>query len=215
MRSRGTPIFSTQSRSDSGVIRVDARPETVGVEPEHLGRELPRVIDRAFFEVVADRPVAEHLEKRVMRRVADRRDVVVFQPRAAKAFLTRDEVARRWRALSGDPRFQRHHAGHGEEKRRIVVGNERESSRAGSARALRRSEEIAPGSQSCARAKVFDSKLSNSTRAPRLRTPCEGARLPRAAIVRRAFAKCRAALRPRFAAVVRQIAARGSCVRAA
>src|SRR5580704_11847965 len=62
-----------------------------------------------------------------MRRVPDRSDVVVLQPRAAKAFLTRDEVLRRWRALTGDPRFERHHSGHSEEKRRIVVGNERKA----------------------------------------------------------------------------------------
>src|SRR5580658_8841156 len=40
------------------VIRIDARPETIRVEADHLGRKLPRVIDGALFEVVADRPVA-------------------------------------------------------------------------------------------------------------------------------------------------------------
>ena len=109
------------------VVGVDARPESLGVEAEDVRGEIPRVVDRPFLEVVTDRPVAEHLEKRVMGWIADRGDVVVFQSRAAKAFLTRDEVRRRWRALSGDPRFERHHAGHGEEKRRIVVGNERET----------------------------------------------------------------------------------------
>src|ERR1019366_10408270 len=61
-----------------GIVRVDARPEPVGLEAEDLGGELPCVIDRALFEVVPDRPVAEHLEKRVMRRVTDGRDVVVL-----------------------------------------------------------------------------------------------------------------------------------------
>ena len=110
-----------------GVIGVDARPETVGVEAQHLGGELPRVVDRPLFEVVADRPVAEHLEERVVRRVADRRDVVVFQSGTAKALLTGGEVASRRGALPGDPGLERHHSGHGEEERRIVVGNERKA----------------------------------------------------------------------------------------
>src|ERR1700680_222796 len=102
------------------VVRVDARPEALGLETEDVGRELPGIVDRAFLVIVADRPVAEHLEKRVMGGITDRRDVVVFQTGATKAFLARNQVGR-WRcALSGDPRLERHHSGHREETRRVA-----------------------------------------------------------------------------------------------
>src|ERR1700752_4489656 len=62
-----------------------------------------------------------------MGRITDGRDVVVLQARTATALLALDQVARRWGALTRDPRLERHHSGHGEEKRRIVVGNERKA----------------------------------------------------------------------------------------
>ena len=83
-----------------GVVRVDARPQAVAVEPEVLGEQLPGEADRPLLEVLADRPVAEHLEEGVVGVVADRGDVVGAQALAAEALLARHQE-RRW---AGSPR---------------------------------------------------------------------------------------------------------------
>src|SRR5205085_6387705 len=44
------------------VAAEDGYPDVLGLEAEALRGELPRELDRALLEVVADREVAEHLE---------------------------------------------------------------------------------------------------------------------------------------------------------
>ena len=80
--------------------------------------------DRALLEVVADRPVAEHLEEGVVGVVADLGDVVA-QPLAAEALLARHQQRRRRGHLAGDERLEWNDPGHGEEQGRIVVGDQR------------------------------------------------------------------------------------------
>ncbi len=108
------------------VVRlVDRDPEVALGEAEAalglgLGEEVPRVRDRALFEVVAERPVAEHLEERaVAGGLADLFDVV-----RADALLHVDGARERRGDDARQVRDEGHHAGHGEEQGR-VVGDER------------------------------------------------------------------------------------------
>ena len=103
------------------VVLVDGDPEVLRVEPESAvglrGRQqLPRVGDRALFEVVAERPVAEHLEERaVAGRLADLFDVV-----RADALLHVGGALVRRRDVAAQVRDERHHAGDREQQRRVV-----------------------------------------------------------------------------------------------
>jgi hypothetical protein len=49
-----------------GVVVADVHgdPQAVGIQPERLRDELPRVGNRPLFEVIAEAEVAEHLEER-------------------------------------------------------------------------------------------------------------------------------------------------------
>ena len=73
--------------------------KVVGVQFQHIDEVFPRHVDRAFLEIVAKRPVSQHLEHRVVIRVvAHFLQIVVFS-RHAQAFLrvgttTRFGVAR-------------------------------------------------------------------------------------------------------------------------
>src|SRR6202047_472117 len=61
------------------VVFIDRRPESVGVDAPNFGDQLPVKFDRLALVVVAERPVAEHLEERVMVRIAaDRFEIVVL-----------------------------------------------------------------------------------------------------------------------------------------
>src|SRR5207247_607351 len=58
------------------VALEDRHPDPVAVEAVDLQRQLPRLLDRALLEVIAEREVAEHLEERqVPRRHPDLLDV--------------------------------------------------------------------------------------------------------------------------------------------
>ena len=85
-RSGGRPISSRQTAwATSSVVYVGRR-QPVRRDAEVAGQELPRPVDRLALEVVAEAPVAEHLEERVVaRRPADLLEVVVLagDPQAA------------------------------------------------------------------------------------------------------------------------------------
>ena len=75
---------------------VDGRGEPVRGDLEVAGQEVPRPVDRLALEVVAEAPVAEHLEQRVVaRRPADLLEVVVLagDPQAALVVDRPDVVA--------------------------------------------------------------------------------------------------------------------------
>ena len=48
------------------IVGINRYIKTVGVEAEVFGQKFPGVGDRFFFEIIAEREVAEHLEKGVM-----------------------------------------------------------------------------------------------------------------------------------------------------
>ena len=67
---------------------VHGRGQPVLGDAEVAGQELPRPVDRLALEVVAEAPVAEHLEQRVVaRRPADLLEVVVLAGDAQAALV--------------------------------------------------------------------------------------------------------------------------------
>ena len=102
------------------VTREHARPEPVGVELQMLGDELPRQVDGAVLEVVAEREVPEHLEhRRVSRGEPDLVEVGVL-PARAQALLDGREPRRGRLLRTGEVRLQRLHPGGDEQRGRIL-----------------------------------------------------------------------------------------------
>ncbi len=113
----GDLVLSDPERRVAG---EDARPEPVGVEAEVLRHELPREVDGAILEVVAEREVAEHLEH---RRVAGGEPYLVevgVLPAGAKALLDGREARRGRLLVAREVRLQRLHAGADEQRRRVL-----------------------------------------------------------------------------------------------
>ena len=70
------------------VVRVGRRGQPVGRDAQVARQEVPRPVDRLALEVVAEAPVAEHLEERVVaRRPADLLEVVVLAGDAQAALV--------------------------------------------------------------------------------------------------------------------------------
>ena len=107
-----------------GIALEPGRVEAVRVEAVDLGEQLEAPADRLLLEVVAERPVAEHLEEGVVIRVlAHVFEVVVL---AARADALLGVHGTRVAAL---PASEEHvlelvHARVGEEQRRVVVRND-------------------------------------------------------------------------------------------
>ena len=104
------------------VALEDRDPDVLGLEPEVLERELPRELDGALLEVVAEREVAEHLEEgQVAGGEADLLDV-----RRAKAALAGREAVVRRLLQALEVGLERVHPRGGEQDRRVVGrGHER------------------------------------------------------------------------------------------
>ena len=104
------------------VAAEDGDPDPLRVHPEALGRELPAPGDRLGLEVVAEAPVAEHLEEgEVAGGVADLLDVG-----RAEAFLHVGEARRRRLFATQEVGLEGLHPGRGQQHRGVVDrGNER------------------------------------------------------------------------------------------
>ena len=118
-------------------------PDVAGLEPETVQRELPRLLDGALLEVVAQGEVAEHLEERqVARGVADVLDVG-----RAEALLTGRQAVARRALLAEEVRLERVHARRREQDRRVVrLPGRAMPMRAAGGRAARRRRGRSPGS---------------------------------------------------------------------
>ena len=103
------------------VALEDRDPDLLGVEPEAVEREVPRELDRALLEVVADREVAEHLEEREVPVGAA--DVVDVD--GAEALLRGRQPLGRRRLLPEEVRLERMHARADQQRRGIVARHER------------------------------------------------------------------------------------------
>ena len=107
------------------VVAEDGDPELVLRDLELAGEELPGEVDGLALEVVAEAEVAEHLEEGVVAGgVADVLEVVVL---AAGAHAALGAGGARVVALvaAEEDVLELHHAGVGEEQRRVVARDER------------------------------------------------------------------------------------------
>ena len=110
------------------VALVDRRPEQLlrDREPVRRGQELPRPRDRLALEVIAEREVAEHLEKgAVPRRVTHALEVG-----RADALLAGGHPSSRRFLLTGKILLHRRHARIDEQKRLIPDGDKGETRQA-------------------------------------------------------------------------------------
>jgi hypothetical protein len=90
------------------------------IKADFFRQELPHPCDLLFLEIIAERPIAEHLEKSRVAIVTHLLDIL-----RAEAFLRiRDAPAERMR-LAEKIRHDRLHAGSGEKRRRIVFRHKR------------------------------------------------------------------------------------------
>jgi hypothetical protein len=107
------------------VVDINRRRQPVFRQAELPGDQVPRQLDRAVLEIVAEREVAEHLEKRVMPRgVADIVEIVVLAA-GAHAFLRGDGALIGTLLDPGKDVLELHHAGIGEHQRRVVARHQR------------------------------------------------------------------------------------------
>ena len=107
------------------VLMVDGGPQLVGGDAIHLGDQFPGVADGIALEVVAEAEIAEHLEKSmVARRVADVFQVIVLAAGAHAALRTGGARVGPLVVAEKDV-LELHHAGVGEQQRRVVAGHQR------------------------------------------------------------------------------------------
>ncbi len=107
------------------VVPEDGDPELLGRDLQRAGDEVPGELDRLGLEVVAEAEVAEHLEEGVVARgVADVLEVVVLAARAHAA-LAADRALVAALVLAEEDVLELHHAGVGEQQRRVVARDQR------------------------------------------------------------------------------------------
>ena len=88
IRSGGRPISSRQTSHGDLVVLVRRRRQPLARDAQVARQEVPGPVDRLALEVVAEAPVAEHLEERVVaRRPADLLEVVVLAGDAQAALV--------------------------------------------------------------------------------------------------------------------------------
>ena len=104
---------------------IDGRGQPVGAQPPFLRKQVPRKLDRAILEIIAEREIAEHFEEGVVPRgIADIVEIVVLAT-GTNAFLRAGRLAVRPRFKAGEDVLERHHARIHEHQSRVVVRNER------------------------------------------------------------------------------------------
>ena len=107
------------------VARVHGREEAVLRELPDGRQQLPRPRDRLPLVVVAEGPVAKHLEEGVMVGVASHLLEVVVLATDAEALLAVDGPHVRTALVAEEHLFELHHAGVGEEQARVVLWDQR------------------------------------------------------------------------------------------
>src|SRR5690606_20996185 len=103
------------------VLPVDADPKPVLGHLHALGDELPRPGDGFALEIVPEREVAQHLEKRVVPPGV----AYLIDVRRADAALARRNARVLRLALAEKVRLEGHHARRGQQQRRVVTGHQR------------------------------------------------------------------------------------------
>ncbi len=107
------------------VLGVDGDGQPLGRDLELLGDQIPGELDGPVLEVVAEREIAEHFEKRMMPcRVADIVEVIVLAA-GAHAFLRGDGALIGPPLEAGEDVLELYHPGIGEHQRGVVARHER------------------------------------------------------------------------------------------
>ena len=118
------PIFLMPDIEGFVVLAVDGDPELSRVEPVIPGDEFPAEVDRVFFEIVAERKISQHLEKRVVPRgMAHVLEIVVLAA-DPHAFLAGGGAAVGALFVAEEDILELVHAGVGKQQRRIVEGDQ-------------------------------------------------------------------------------------------
>ena len=98
------------------VLVIDRNPQNIGIDIEFGCEKFPAPHDGLALEIIAEREVAQHLEKRgVARSDADLFDVV-----GAAAFLATRQTRRRWLLFALEIRHERLHSGTCQKRGRIA-----------------------------------------------------------------------------------------------
>ncbi len=126
------------------VILEHRHPQALARQLQHPGQEFPAVADRLGLEVIAEAEIAEHFEKGVMARgVADVVEVVVL---AAGPHTALRAGGTGIGALLAPEKqvLELHHAGIGEQQRRVIARHQRTAGHARVSLALEVCEERFP-----------------------------------------------------------------------
>ena len=108
-----------------GVVNRHQQPRRVDPQPVLRGNEFPSPGNGVLLEIIAKTEVAQHLEKRVVPRgVAHVLEIVVLAA-GAHAFLAGGGPAVGALVLPGKHVLERHHAGIGEQQRRVIARHQR------------------------------------------------------------------------------------------
>ena len=107
------------------IFSIDCDEQLLRIERELLGAQLPSERDRVFLEIIAKGKITQHLEECVVTRsISDIVEIIVLAARA-HAFLGRGCPRPRRRFGPGEYVLERDHAGIHEQKRRVVLWDER------------------------------------------------------------------------------------------
>ena len=105
------------------IVGIDGDQQLVLRQLQIAGEKIPGERNRALLEIIAEGEIAEHLEEGVVARaIADILEVVMLAA-GAHAFLRRGCPDIGALLLAGEDVLELHHAGIGEEQRRIVPRN--------------------------------------------------------------------------------------------
>ncbi|MNU71874.1 hypothetical protein D3C71_613160 [compost metagenome] len=104
---------------------IDSHQQTVAVDAEFPGDQVPGMGDRFFLEIIAEGEIAEHFEEGVVAGgITDIVEVVMLAA-GAHAFLRRSGRGIRTAFKTGEDVLELHHAGIGEHQCRIVARHQR------------------------------------------------------------------------------------------
>src|SRR5215831_724304 len=103
---------------------VDRDHESRGIDLQRVRDEIPGEADRVLLEVIAEREITQHFEERVMTRgVAHVLQVIVFAA-GAHAALTGSGAHVIALVAAEETVLELHHAGVGEQQRRVIARDE-------------------------------------------------------------------------------------------
>ena len=125
--SRDTDVFVPNFKCFV-VIHIDGRvqPVRINADPFRTGQELPAPGNRFLFEVIAKGEVAQHFKERAVARGFAH----VFDITRADALLAGRHAMARRLLLAGKIRLHRRHARIDQQKRRVVLRDERKARQA-------------------------------------------------------------------------------------